>query len=111
MGHGSWSMGHGSWSTDWVMGHGVSYSKVLEIESTIANSKLSSSTKLTPNDIQHILTTAVYDNIDGLGEKLSGCGTTNQVNGALVKQAFIDAPLQPVISRMEKTKKQSNKVP
>ena len=66
--------------------HEVSRSKVLEIEKTIVNSKLSSSTTLIPNDInQHIATTAVYDNIDRVEETLSGCGTTHQVNGVLVQ--------------------------
>ena len=87
------------------LAHGASYSNVLEIEATIANSKLSSSTTLIPNDIyQHIPTTAVYDNIDRLEETLSGCGTTLLLNGVLVQQAFIGPPLPPVISCMEKTK-------
>ena len=33
------------------LGHGVSYSKVLKIETTIAKSKLPNSTTLIPNDI------------------------------------------------------------
>ena len=70
--------------------HGASYSKVLEIETTIANSKLSSSTTLIPNEIhQHISNTSVYDNIDRLVDTLSGCGTSHRVNGVLVQQAFI----------------------
>ena len=49
------------------LGHGVSHGKVLEIEARIANSKLSSSTTLIPNDIQqHIPNAAIYDNIDRL---------------------------------------------
>ena len=59
------------------LGHRVSYSKVLKIETTITHTKLSSSTTLIPNDIhQHIPTTALYDNIDRLEEALSGYGTT-----------------------------------
>ena len=76
--------------------HGISYSKVLEIRTTIANSKLSSSTTLIPNYIhQHIPTTAVYDNIDRLEETLSKSDTTHQVNGVLVHQAFIGPSLPP----------------
>ena len=63
------------------LGHGVSYGKVLEIEARIANSKLSSSTTLIPNDIQqHIPNAAIYDNIDRLEETLSGYGTKHQAN-------------------------------
>ena len=71
------------------LGHGVSYSKVLEIETTISNSKLSISTTLIPNDIDwHTPFTAVYDNVDGLEETLSGCSTAHRVNGVLLKQDF-----------------------
>lgn len=91
--------------------HGASYSKVLEIETTIANSKLSSSTTLIPNEIhQHISNTSVYDNIDRLVDTLSGCGTSHRVNGVLVQQAFIGPLLPPVIRHMEKTKKRRIKV-
>ena len=89
----------------------VSYNKVLEVKAIIANSKLGSSATFTPNDNhQHILTTAVYDNIDRLQETLSGCDTKHWVNGAVVHQAFISPSLSPVISRMEKTKNQSTEV-
>ena len=48
------------------LGHGVSYSTVLEIET---NSKLSSLTTLIPNDIHLLIpSTTVYDNIDRLEE-------------------------------------------
>ena len=94
------------------LSHGVSYSKALEIVTTITNSKLSISTTLIPNDIyQHISTRAVYDNIDRLEEALSGCGTTHRKNGAFVQQAFIGLSLPAVISCKEKTKKQSIEVP
>ena len=76
--------------------HGISYSKVLEIRTTIANSKLSSSTTLIPNCIhQHIPTTAVYDNIDRLEDALSKSDTTHQVNEVLVHQTFIGPSLPP----------------
>ena len=71
------------------LGHGVSYSKVLEIETTISNSKLSISTTLILHDIdRHTLFTAVYDNVDRLEETLSGCGTAHRVNGVLLLQDF-----------------------
>ena len=76
--------------------HGISYSKVLEIRTTIANSKLSSSTTLIPNCIhQHIPTTAVYDHIDRLEDALSKSDTTHQVNEVLVHQTFIGPSLPP----------------
>ena len=95
------------------LSYGVSsYSKVLEIVTTITNSKLSSSTTLIPNNIyQHISARAVYDNIDRLEEALSRCGTTHRKNGVFVQQAFIGLSLPPVISCKEKTKKRSIEVP
>ena len=71
------------------LGHGVSYSKVLEIETTVSNRKLSISTTLIPNDIdRHTPFTAVYDNVDRLEKTLSGCGTAHRVNGVLLQQDF-----------------------
>ena len=94
------------------LGYAVSFSKILEIETTIANSKLSSSTTLILNDNhQNIPNTAIYDNIDRLEETLCEYGTTYKVNGILVQQAFISPLLSPAISRMEKTETRNIEVP
>lgn len=93
-------------------GHGISYSKILEIETAMAITKLSSSTTLIPTGIQpNIPTTAVFDNIDRLEETLSGSGTTHRVNGILVQQAFIGPMKPPEYPKVEKTKRRSIEVP
>ena len=66
------------------LGHGISYSKVLEIDTAFAIQKLTvdAETVLLPDQVQKGLPTSlVYDNIDRLEETLTGSGTNHRING------------------------------
>ena len=74
-------------------GHGVSYSKLLEIDTAFAIQKINetvSDNVILPDEI-HIYhpTTLVYDNIDRLEETLSGTGTSHRINGIAIQKGFI----------------------
>ena len=73
-----------------TLGHGIFYSKVLQIETAIASIKLSMSITLLPNEIhQHILTSVVFENTDRLEETLSRSGITHYINEILIQQASL----------------------
>ena len=61
------------------LGHGVSYSKVSELDTAFAIQKLSQSTVIIPDEVHHhIPISLVYDNTDRLEETLSGAGRTHK---------------------------------
>ena len=94
-----------------LLGHGVSYSKICEIETASASQKISKSTVIIPENIQMFIpTTLVFDNIDQLEETLSGSGTTHRVNGIAVQRFFIGL-LLPKFKDIPKTKQRSIDVP
>ena len=94
------------------LGHGVSYSKVAEIEVALASQKLSEAETIVPSAIQrNIPATLVFDNIDRLEETLSGSGTTHRVNGIVVQQAFIGPTPFKQELKLPKTRKRSIKAP
>ena len=70
-------------------GHGISYSKLEEIDTALCLKKLASvdeSSIPLPETIQpNIPTTLAWDNIDRLEETLSGGGTSHRVNGIVVQ--------------------------
>ena len=89
------------------LGHGVSYTKLAEVDTTYAIQKISTNSGLIPDEIQpYQQASMVYDNIvDRLEEALSGTGTTYRVNVIVIKKAFIGPKLpQNVIDISEKTK-------
>ena len=86
------------------LGHGVSYSKIYEVDTVYAIQKFSSSTSMIPDEIQpYQQVTLVYDNIDRREETLSGAGTTHRVNGIAIQ-------LPPSHPNVPKTKQRSIKV-
>ena len=94
------------------LGHGVSYSKICEIEAFLASQKISKSNVIIPESIQiFIPTTLVFDNIDRLEETLSGSDTTHRVNSIAVQSSFIGPFLPKSKEIIPKTKQRSIDVP
>ena len=89
------------------LGHGVSYSKLEEIDTALRLQKLScgEDTPL-PSDIHPgVFTTLAWDNIDRLEETLSGGGTSHRVNGTAVQRNLI-GPLPdrrtPIVEKLKR---------
>ena len=80
------------------LGHGISYSKLLEIETSLCMLKLSRSQEMSlclpKHIVPHVHTTVAFDNIDRLEETLSGGGTSHRVNGIIV-QPKVCGPFLP----------------
>ena len=75
------------------LGHGVSYSKTLEIDTAFALQKLATQSMrgfVLPEKIYpHVQVSLVYDNIDRLEETLSGADTSHRVNGIVIQKKVI----------------------
>ena len=85
------------------LGHGVSYSKMSEIDTAYAINKVSADTALVPEGIVFTKQASlVYDNIDRVEETISGAGKTHRVNGIVVQKPFIGP--QPLKSNTATTK-------
>lgn len=71
------------------LGHGCSYSKLLEIDTALCMEKLNTVRENEvplPSSIHVSIPTIVaYDNIDRMEETLSGAGTSHRVNGIIVQ--------------------------
>ena len=68
------------------LGHGISYSKLEEIETALCLQKIESDGGLLPSKTNPCIpTTLAFDNIDRLDETLSGGGTSHRVNGIIVQ--------------------------
>ena len=96
------------------LGHGVSYSKLLEIDTAFAIQKINetvSDNVILPDEI-HIYhpTTLVYDNIDRLEETLSGTGTSHRINGIAIQKGFIGPLPSRKRTYVPKTKQRSLEV-
>ena len=92
------------------LGHGISYSKLLEIDTAFAIQKLSTDTDtvLLPDQLQNGLPTSlVFDNIDRLEEILTGSGTSHRVNGIGVQKGFIGPLLRRPRQEIPKYKRRS----
>lgn len=91
------------------LGHGISYSQLVEIDTALALQKLEPQHAVPiPSNIQlRIPTTVAYDNIDRLEETLSGGGTSHRVNGIAVQQRSFTAQPQPLHLATVKDKKRS----
>ena len=79
-------------------GHGVSYTQIEEINTTLCLQKMGSiandSVALPENSIPHVTTTLARDNIDRLEETLPGGGMSHRVNGIAVQQRCYGPQLQ-----------------
>ena len=80
------------------LGHGISYSKLAEIETALCLRKTESEEEmaviLPANVYTGVPTTLAFDNIDGLEETLSGGGTSHRVNGIVIQPMVhtVEAP-------------------
>ena len=83
------------------LGHGISYSQLEEIDTTLCLQKIAASDKddipLPDNIMPCIPTTLAFDNIDRLEETLTGAGTSHRVNGI-----FIQPEVQTVLQEKER---------
>lgn len=62
------------------LGHGISYSHLMEIDTAVAMARQDSDNTLIPSCVRpHVFTTLAWDNIDKLEETLSGAGTTQAI--------------------------------
>ena len=87
------------------LGHGVSYTKLAEVNTAYVIQKISTNSGLIPEEIQQYQQASmVYDNIDRLEETLSGAGTTHRVNGIVIQKAFIGPKLPQNLIDIPKTK-------
>ena len=92
-------------------GHGISYSKLEEIETALCLQKIENVNEmgvaLPLNVYPRVPTTLAFDNIDRLEETLSGGGTSHRVNGIAVQPMVhtIQAPKPP--ASMPKQRKRS----
>ena len=92
------------------LGHSVSYSKLIEIDTALSLQKLSDANNDTPLpcDIHPgVFTTLAWDNIDRLEETLSGGGTSHRVNGIAVQRKLIGPLPAKRLQPVEKSKRRS----
>ena len=72
------------------LGHSISYSSMLEIDTAIAMQRQESSNYLIPDCVNpYIFTTIAWDNIDKCEETLTGAGSTHRVNGIVIQKPLI----------------------
>ena len=87
------------------LGHGVSYTKLADVDTAYAIQNISTNSGLMPEEIQpYQQASIVYGNFDSLGETLSGAGTTHSVNGIVIQKAFIGPKLPQNLIDIPKTK-------
>ena len=87
------------------LGHGVSYTKLADVDTAYAIQKISTNSGLMPEEIQpYQQASIVYGNFDSLGETLSGAGTTHSVNGIVIQKAFTGPKLPQNLIDIPKTK-------
>ena len=92
------------------LGHGCSYTKLLEIDTALCMEKMQNEDENQPAlpswTHPHIPTILAFDNIDRQEETLSGAGTSHRVNGIIVQpQTQTCAPeRKSVVYRKEKRK-------
>ena len=90
------------------LGHGVSDTKLSDVDTAYAIQKIASSSGLLSDDIQaYQPASLVNDNIDRLEETLSGSGTTHTVNGIVVQKPFIGPKVQRKPIMVPKTRQRS----
>ena len=94
-------------------GHGISYTKLVEIDTALALQKLEYENQhgfaMPSNILPGIPTSLGYDNIDRLEETLSGGGTSHRVNGIAVQRKVASIQLIRTPYKILKDKKRSIK--
>ena len=93
------------------LGHGISYSKLEEIETALCLKKIETEEEMAvilPSNIYPgVPTTLAFDNIDRLEETLSGSGTSHRVNGIVIQPMVHTVEAPPPAGTMPKQKKRS----
>ncbi len=92
------------------LGHGISYSKLMEIDTALCLQKLTTEGEgvVLPSTVHPCVpTTLAFDNIDRLEETLSGEGTSHRVNGIIVQPTVAVALSQNNKTQITKEKKRS----
>lgn len=94
-------------------GHGISYTKLVEIDTALALQKLEYENQhgfaMPSNILPGIPTSLGYDNIDRLEETLSGGGTSHRVNGIAVQRKVASIQRVRTPYKILKDKKRSIK--
>ena len=91
---------------------GVEYSQLEEIDTTLCLQKMAATpgnkVPLSENISPFVSNTLPWDNIDRLGQTLSGGGTSHRVNGIAVQAVHFGPQLPPApVPAMVKSKKRS----
>ena len=93
------------------LGHGMSYSKLVELDTTLCLQKQAMTAAddvILPSNVHPIIpTTLAFDNIDRLEETLSGGGTSHRVNGIIVQPQVSTALLIQDLPKVVPSKKRS----
>ena len=93
------------------LGHGISYSKLEEIETALCLKKIESEEEmaviLPSNVYPGVPTTLAFDNIDRLEETLSGGGTSHRVNGIAIQTMVYTVEAPTPAATMPKQKRRS----
>ena len=90
------------------IGHGVSDTKLAEVDTAYVIQKISTNSGLIPEEIQpYQQASVVYDNINRLEEALSGACKTHRVNEIVIQKAFTGPKLPQNLIEMPKTKQRS----
>jgi len=91
--------------------HGVSYSKLEEIETALCFKKIQSEEEMAvilPSNIYPgVPTTTAFDNIDRLEETLSGSGTSHRANGIVIQPIVHTVEAPTPAGTMPKQRKRS----
>ena len=79
--------------------HGMSYTKLEELDTALCLNKLALEPELgvalPTNTYPRVPATFAFDNIDQIEETLSGGGTSHRVNGIIVQPQVDTVPLRP----------------
>ena len=93
------------------LGHGISYSKLAEIDTALCLQKLAKhetyGVALPDNLVPDVPTVLAYDNIDRQEETLSGSGTSHRVNGIAVQKKQELPVTRPKKAPLDKKKARS----
>ena len=97
------------------LGHGISYSKLEEIETALCTEKRkngdASGVTLPSKIYSGVPTTLAFDSIDRLGEALSGGGTSHRVNGIVIQPMVHTVEALCPISTATKSKERKRSIP
>lgn len=91
------------------LGHCISYSKVLELETSIAENILISDSVLPPTMLQltNVCTHFCWDNFDLTEETPTGAGTTHSTHGIAIMEHLGKKDIETETARIQKSKRRS----